>query len=117
MSARIAPDRPTAYAGPRNGLERRICRFLFQFMLGGSGIHFVFGEASIDGVDDAQVSDFAVAVPDLWITFKILPRPNLWVGESYVAGKWYLIRGDLADFLEAIYVGANPAFRSYYRLL
>src|SRR5438105_14318083 len=33
------------------------------------------------------------------------------------AGKWYLIRGDLADFLEAIYVGANPAFRSYYRLL
>lgn len=117
MSGRIDPERPTAYAGPRNGLERRICRFLFQFMLGGSGIHFVFGNASIDGVDDAQDSDFAVAVPDLWITFKILLRPNLWVGESYVAGKWYLIRGDLADFLEAIYVGANPAFRSYYRLL
>lgn len=59
----MIPERPATYAGPRNGLEQRICRFLFQSMLGGSGIHFVFRNASIDGADDVQDSDFAVAVP------------------------------------------------------
>jgi len=86
-------------------------------MLGGSNIRFVFGEPSVNRGDCPQRHSFTVAAPDLWTTLKILLRPNLWVGESYVAGKWYLIQGDLADFLEAIQVSANPVFRSYYRIL
>ena len=61
--------------------------------------------------------DFVVAPPGLWTTLKILLAPTLWVGESYVAGSWYLKKGNLADFLELIKTEANATFKAYYYLL
>jgi cyclopropane-fatty-acyl-phospholipid synthase len=46
-----------------------------------------------------------------------MAAPNLWVGESYVAGSWHLIKGNLSDFLNALEHEARQPFKSYYEFL
>jgi cyclopropane-fatty-acyl-phospholipid synthase len=59
--------------------------------------------------------DFVLFPPRLWTTIKILASPNLWVGESFITGAWYLSKGDLSDFLDAIRKDAPGRFERYYQ--
>jgi cyclopropane-fatty-acyl-phospholipid synthase len=103
--------RPTAYRGPRSPVERYLCQRLFGVM-----IQTDLVQLQMD--DDAEPSaPFVVAPPDLWTTVRIITDPGFWVGESYVAGRWYLRRGALADFLDTIQREAPRRFASYYRLV
>lgn len=68
----------------------------------------------IDGDTSPDDAEFILAPPGLWITIRILFAPNLWVGESFVDGSWYLQKGSLTEFLDVIRKEAPPLFRRYY---
>ncbi len=107
------PSKPRGYSPPKSGLERAVCRALFRFMLGSNRIQFEFGDTDPERFEQHD-SEFVVAPPTLWVAIKLMLFPTLWVGESYVAGNWYLIKGNLSEFLNAVYGGAKPTFRSYF---
>jgi cyclopropane-fatty-acyl-phospholipid synthase len=46
-----------------------------------------------------------------------MTAPDLWVGESFIAGSWYLIKGNLADFLNYVEQDAVGPLRMYYNFL
>lgn len=68
------------------------------------------------GSDDEGAAnvEFVLAPPRLGTGLRILIAPNLWVGESYAAGLWYLKKGSLSEFLDVIRREAPPIFRKYY---
>jgi cyclopropane-fatty-acyl-phospholipid synthase len=71
-------------------------------------------EALAESKGDAE---FVIAAPRLLPALKILIAPNLWLGETYVAGSWYLQKGALAEFLRAGRSDATALFKSYYEFL
>jgi cyclopropane-fatty-acyl-phospholipid synthase len=113
----IAHRKPSTYVGPQSRLARSACRALFGLMLNTPRIHVELGDGSVAQSESARNAEFVILPPDLWTTLKILLAPNLWVGESYVTGQWYLAKGNLADFLEAIRLEAKSSFESYYRFI
>jgi cyclopropane-fatty-acyl-phospholipid synthase len=106
--------RPNSYLGPRTALERRICRVLFAGMIQDQRIVIDYGdnEISRDRYDAAEV---VLAAPGLWSALKIMIAPGLWVGESYVAGDWFLKKGTLANFIDIIWQYAPSRFGGYYK--
>lgn len=113
----VSDRKPSTYVGPESWLGRSVCRALFRLMLGTNRIYVELDDDSVARLEHSRNAEFVVAPPDLWTTIRMLLAPTLWVGESYVAGRWYLAKGNLADFLEAIRLEATSSFRSYYRLL
>jgi cyclopropane-fatty-acyl-phospholipid synthase len=101
---------PSSYVGPQGPLEWALCRHLIHLMIASKRI------AIARGVDDGCVSEaeFILAPPRLWTLVRILIAPNLWVGESYAAGSWYLRKGSLTEFLDVIQREAPRAFQRYY---
>jgi cyclopropane-fatty-acyl-phospholipid synthase len=79
-------------------------------------IQIDFGDPA-SGQNTPPDAEFVLAPPKLWTTIKVMLAPDLWVGESYVAGKWYLIKGHLPDFLCAIQQGAKFSFKAYYEFI
>lgn len=114
MSGRFN-TRPSNYRPPGRGIERLICSRLIRLILNDKNISVDFGDSAElvpnDGVD------FVVASPRLLAMLKLALAPDLWVGESYIAGDWYLKKGDLADFLAAIQQKANASYRRYFDLV
>jgi cyclopropane-fatty-acyl-phospholipid synthase len=104
--------RPRNYVGPQGRIERLVCAALFRRMLNISRISF--GDPSIPNRADTE---FIVAPPRFWTAIKLLAAPDLYVGDSYVAGDWYLIKGRLSDFLQAIEQDARQSFKRYYDLV
>jgi cyclopropane-fatty-acyl-phospholipid synthase len=102
-----------AYRGPQSELERRLCKFLFGWMIRDSRIQIDFGDDGASCDKTVQNTQVILAAPSLFATLKILLSPGLKVGESYVAGAWYIKKGRLTDFLELIL--RNPPQR-YGRL-
>jgi cyclopropane-fatty-acyl-phospholipid synthase len=107
--------RPSNYQPPRRGVERLICSRLIRLILNDKNISVDFGDSAELTLHD--VSDFVVASPRLLALLKLALAPDLWVGESYVAGDWYLKKGDLADFLATIQEKANAPYRRYFDLV
>jgi cyclopropane-fatty-acyl-phospholipid synthase len=70
-----------------------------------------------DSTDFQRNVEFVVMPPRLWTALKMMCFPNLWVGESYVAGSWYLSRGNLCDFLWTVRSEAPTKFRRYYEFV
>jgi cyclopropane-fatty-acyl-phospholipid synthase len=103
---------PTNYVGPHGPIRLAICKYICRLMITSRKVAL-----ATDCANEGDGPDFILCPPPLWITLKILIAPNLWVGESYVAGYWYLKKGSLADFLEIIRKEAPPRFRRYYELL
>jgi cyclopropane-fatty-acyl-phospholipid synthase len=112
----LGSEVPTSYAGPRSRLERAVCSNLFGLMLDSTRIGLTVHESAAIAPNLACEPEFIVAPPGLWTTLKIMLTPHLAVGESYVAGEWYLEKGDLSDFLENLQPAATSSFRAYYRL-
>jgi cyclopropane-fatty-acyl-phospholipid synthase len=106
---------PRTYQPPRSRLERFACKALFRFMLSAARIQFEFGFTP--DRNNSIAAEFIVASPKLWPTIKLMVAPNLWVGESYVAGSWYLIKGSLSDFLNVVEHEARQPFKSYYQFI
>lgn len=107
--------RPAAYRPPRQGVERFVCSKLFRIILDDETIGVDFGDANNTGRDTKP--EFIVASPRLWPMIKLALIPDLWVGDSYAAGCWYLIKGDLADFLAVIQQRANRPYRRYFNFV
>jgi cyclopropane-fatty-acyl-phospholipid synthase len=109
----MIPDfnaKPASYKGPQGRFERFLCETLFRLMLDTPQIKIdLHGPSQL--LTDAE---FVLAPPRLWTIMKILVMPDMCVGESYVVGNWYLVKGSLTDFLDAVERNANAAFRSYY---
>jgi cyclopropane-fatty-acyl-phospholipid synthase len=84
-------------------------------MLKSGRIRVQFEGESPQGDDDDV--EFVVAAPRLFTIFRLLTGPDFWVGETYIRGRWYLLRGNLSDFLKAVEEEANRAYRGYYRFL
>lgn len=108
--------RPPTYAPPSSYLERRACRALFRLILDTKRIRVDLDDG-VSGQDDPASSEFVLAPPRLWTTIKLIFAPGLWVGESFVSGRWYLKKGDLPDFLYAVEQDASFAFRTYYEFI
>src|SRR5580704_7947116 len=104
--------RPSTYVGPRSKIEIVACKLLLKVMIRSPRIRIVFNR---DLDDDDDEFDFVLFPPRLWTTIKILASPNLWVGESFITGAWYLSKGDLSDFLDAIRKDAPGRFERYYQ--
>jgi cyclopropane-fatty-acyl-phospholipid synthase len=104
--------RPNNYIGPQGRIERLVCAALFRRMLNVRRISL--GDPSAPNNADAE---FIVAPPRFWTTIKLLAAPDLCVGDSYVAGDWYLIKGRLSDFLQALEQDARRSFKRYYDLV
>src|ERR1700688_3308140 len=105
--------KPSTYVGPQSLIEIHLCKLLFRIMLRNPRIHIKFNTKNNRCTHDAEI-DFVLAPPRLWTAMKILIVPNLWVGESFTIGEWYLCKGDLSDFLEAVLKNAPRGFRRYY---
>lgn len=105
--------RPSTYVGPRSATEIMACKLLFRVMIPNARTRIRF-DAENDSPDDDAEFEFVLAPPRLWTAIKILIAPNLWAGESFTAGKWYLRKGELSDFLEAVLKEAPRGFRRYY---
>jgi cyclopropane-fatty-acyl-phospholipid synthase len=67
--------------------------------------------------DIADNAEFVVAAPRLLTILRLLAGPDFWVGETFIQGHWYLLRGNLADFLDAIEKEARRPYRAYYNFL
>src|ERR1700722_8695426 len=100
---------PANYVGPRGPIERVLCRYLYRLMIASKRI-----AVYMDGENERCDAEFILAPPPFWIAVRILIAPNLWVGESYVSGRWYLKKGSLTDFLDVVRREAPPIFRGYY---
>lgn len=104
---------PSNYVGPQGPIERALCRRLYRLAIKSRRI-----AVAIDTEDKSVVeAEFILAPPRLWTFLRILVAPNLWVGQSYTAGSWYLKRGRLAEFLEIIRKEAPAPFRRYYEFM
>ncbi len=105
---------PPTYVAPSSTVERLICKALFKAMLSNHRFAIDLGDK-----DDRHSgpAEFIVAAPRAWITLKLMLAPNLWVGEAYVSGQWFLKKGRLSDFLQAIAQNANVSFRKYYEIM
>src|SRR5689334_21691112 len=99
---------PSTYAAPSNRVERFFCRALFGAMLKSQRFQIDFGDDA-GGHNGESAAEFIVASPRAWTALKLMLAPNLWVGESYVSGQWFLKRGRLSDFLHAIAQDANAS--------
>lgn len=104
---------PMSYVAPQSLVEERICRLLFKYMLTDKRICIEF-DHSLDEANERNEADFVIAPPRLGTVLKLMIAPNLWIGESFIAGSWYLKKGHLNDFLLACRKGARPSYRSYY---
>jgi cyclopropane-fatty-acyl-phospholipid synthase len=93
-------------------IEIFICKLLLTIMIRSPRVRVAFNDDEDNG--DAEF-DFVLLPPRFWTVIKIMALPNLWVGESFTAGAWYLRKGDLSDFLEAIRKDAPGGFEQYYR--
>jgi len=100
---------PANYVGPRGPIERVLCRYLYRLMIASKRI-----AVYMDGENERCDAEFILVPPPFWIAVRILIAPNLWVGESYVSGRWYLKKGSLTDFLDVVRREAPPIFRGYY---
>jgi cyclopropane-fatty-acyl-phospholipid synthase len=103
---------PSNYVGPQGQIERLLCRYLYRLIIASERIAI-----AIDADDESTFdAEFVLAPPRFWISVRILIAPNLWVGESYAAGFWYLRKGSLTDFLDVVRKEAPPIFKGYYEL-
>ena len=84
--------RPSTYVGPRYAIEIMACQWLFRVMIPNARTRIVY-DTENDSPDDDADFDFVLAPPRLWTAIKILFAPNLWAGESFTAGKWFLLKG------------------------
>src|SRR5580704_4764973 len=105
--------RPNTYVSPRSAIEIFACKLLFRIMIRSPRIRIRF-ETESDSPNDDTEFEFVLASPRLWTAIKLLIAPNLWVGESFTSGEWYLCQGDLSDFLEVVQKDAPRAFLRYY---
>src|SRR5690348_5931025 len=101
-------DAPARYRGPRNAFERLVGRWLFRLMIKDSRIAIDYGSGV--SIDHAE---FIVACPTLWAAIKIVLAPNLNVGETFVAGDWFLLRGTLSDFIALIKTNPPRFYGAY----
>jgi cyclopropane-fatty-acyl-phospholipid synthase len=95
-------------------IEILICKLLLKVMIRSPRVRIAFNR-DVDGSNGDAGFDFVLLPPRLWTTIKIMALPNLWVGESFIAGAWYLRKGDLSDFLETIRKDAPEGFERYYQ--
>jgi cyclopropane-fatty-acyl-phospholipid synthase len=107
---------PPNYVAPQSRLEIAFCRRLLNSMLPSERVRLDFGETNTASKTDRPEADFVLAPPRLGTLLKLMLAPNLWVGESFIAGKWYLKKGNLSEFLLAGTTEASAAFRAYYDL-
>lgn len=98
---------PHGYKPPYRRIERWICKQIFRLMISSKCVHVDF---DIDGHD----ADFVLAPPRLWPTLKVLLAPNMCIGETFVAGQWYLKKGALRDFLHVIKRDAHGLYGRYF---
>jgi cyclopropane-fatty-acyl-phospholipid synthase len=103
-------DAPVRYGGPRNVIERLICRWLFRLMIQDGKIAVDYGLGAA-----GDTAEFVIACPTLWAAIKIVLAPNLNVGETFVAGDWFLRRGKLSDFIALIKANPPRFYGAYYR--
>ena len=103
---------PARYRRPRNAFERLLCRWLFQLMIKDSRIAVDYGLGTA-----TDQTEFVVACPTLWAAIKIVLAPNLNVGETFVAGAWFLERGRLSDFIALIKTNPPRLYGGYYRFI
>jgi cyclopropane-fatty-acyl-phospholipid synthase len=108
--------KPRNYAPPRSHLERMACAALFRLILHSKRIQIDFDNRA-SGQNVTTDSEFILAPPGLWTTIKLIFAPGLWVGESFVSGKWYLKKGHLPDFLYAVEEDASFVFKTYYEFI
>jgi cyclopropane-fatty-acyl-phospholipid synthase len=106
-------SRPATYVGPQSALEIFACRLLTKLLINGTRIYVAFADDFNPSREDS--AEFVLAPPPFFMTLSILLKPNLWVGESFILGSWYLKKGNLADFLDLIKREAPPAFHKYYQ--
>ena len=105
--------RPSSYVGPQSAMAILACKLLFKVMIRSPRIRVGFDE-ECDSPDVDAEFEFVLAPPKLSTAIKIMIAPNLWVGESFTSGKWYLRKGELSDFLETVLKDAPHGFRWYY---
>jgi cyclopropane-fatty-acyl-phospholipid synthase len=106
-SFHLAPDN---YVSPKNPIDRWLSEHICRLMISNARTAI----ATDSGNQNRNNAEFVLAPPRWWTALKMLIAPNLWVGESYAAGSWYLKKGSLTDFLEVTRAEAPPAFRNYF---
>src|SRR6266705_657907 len=106
---------PANYSPPRSAIETLLCRLLLGFMVNSKRVHIDFGRDD-GGANDPRDVDFVLAAPRLAAAIRMMLAPGLRVGESFVAGEWYLKKGSLSDFLHAGKTNARSPFKEYYKL-
>src|SRR6266849_4243697 len=106
---------PSSYTPPRSLIEIQLCRLLFRVMLNDKNIRIEFGDDNGEANDRSDAT-FVLAPPTLWTTIRLILAPSLWVGESFIAGAWYLKKGNLSEFLRLIRKDANGGFKKYYEI-
>jgi cyclopropane-fatty-acyl-phospholipid synthase len=109
-------SRPIGYVAPQSAVEILGCKMLFKLMLKGERIHIAFGDDGKRPTSRVN-SEFVLAPPRFWTTVKLMLAPNLWVGESFTAGFWYLKKGNLSEFLRVLTKDARIAFKKYYQFM
>jgi len=108
-------SRPANYSPPQSAAETLLCRLLLSFMVNSKRVHIDFGRDG-GGANDPRDVDFILAAPRLAAAIRMMLAPGLKVGEGFVAGDWYLQKGNLSDFLRAGKANAKFPFKEYYLL-
>jgi cyclopropane-fatty-acyl-phospholipid synthase len=101
---------PPNYAPPKSPLEIRICKLLFGTMFDDRRIYVDYGR----GEPAPPEADYVLAPPRLTPAVRLILAPNLWAGESFINGAWYLKKGNLSEFLRLCTHNSKSAFASYY---
>ena len=109
-------DTPLQYTGPKYFWERKIVEKIFNFMLGSEDVAIVTKDIDAHELRNND-KKFLVCAPSLLQTLKMLINPDIFVGEAYQHGYWFIKKGELYQIMEYFLNRQDARFVKYFEFL